>query len=237
MSAQSPPVPGEELIRELNELREAMLEMAATCAPLYEGLPEGRRASMENLLHYLALRQRDIRPLQHRLAELGLSSLGRAESHVLASINSLLSVLHRLATTSAPPLPAATLDFASGPALLDQNTDLLFGQRPGSRRVRIMVTMPSEAAEDYLLVRDLVDAGMNCMRINCAHDGPEAWERMVENLRRARRELGRKCRVLMDLGGPKLRTGPLEVCHQVMRVRPKRDEYGRVTEPARIWLV
>jgi pyruvate kinase len=30
--------------------------------------------------------------------------------------------------------------------------------------------MPSEAATDHELVRDLLARGMNCMRINCAHD-------------------------------------------------------------------
>jgi len=36
---------------------------------------------------------------------------------------------------------------------------------------------------------------MDVMRINCAHDGPEAWAAMVENLRRAERSLGRTWRV------------------------------------------
>ncbi|OYY79897.1 MAG: hypothetical protein B7Y33_04635, partial [Hydrogenophilales bacterium 16-62-9] len=53
--------------------------------------------SARNLLHYLVLRRRDLRPLQLRLAALGLSSLGRAESHVLATVDSVLGVLHRLA--------------------------------------------------------------------------------------------------------------------------------------------
>ena len=72
-----------------------------------------------------------------------------------------------------------------------------------------MVTMPSEAADDYLLVHELVAAGMDCVRINCAHDSPDAWARMIANLRRAEQAVGRKCRVLMDLAGPKLRTGPI----------------------------
>ena len=42
-------------------------------------------ASGENLLHYLALRDRDLRDLQLQLYRLGLSSLGRAERHVLPS--------------------------------------------------------------------------------------------------------------------------------------------------------
>ena len=74
------------------------------------------------------------------------------------------------------------------------------------------------------------------MRINCAHDGPPIWSRMVAHLRRAEQTLGKSCRVLMDLGGPKLRTGPLEPGPAVVKWRPSRDEFGRVTGPARIWL-
>ena len=39
-----------------------------------------------NLLHYLALRQHDVSELQEELGALGLSRLGRAEPHVLASV-------------------------------------------------------------------------------------------------------------------------------------------------------
>lgn len=74
------------------------------------------------------------------------------------------------------------------------------------------------------------------MRINCAHDDETAWGRMIEHLRRAERALGRSCRVVMDLAGPKLRTGPLEPGPAVLRIRPRRDDHGRVTAPARIWL-
>ena len=96
--------------------------------------------------------------------------------------------------------------------------------------------MPSEAADDYLLVHDLLQQGMDCMRINCAHDDAAAWLRMIEHLRRAEQSLGRSCRVVMDLAGPKLRTGPLEPGPAVVRIRPRRDVYGRVTAPARVWL-
>ncbi|MGZ5537796.1 MAG: pyruvate kinase, partial [Chthoniobacterales bacterium] len=40
------------------------------------------RKSARNLIHYLALRRHDLRELQEQLAALGLSSLGRTESHV-----------------------------------------------------------------------------------------------------------------------------------------------------------
>jgi len=102
--------------------------------------------------------------------------------------------------------------------------------------VRIMVTMPSEAATQPELVRDLLRAGMDVMRINCAHDDPDAWRAMVDNLRRAEREVGRSCRVQADLGGPKLRTGPLAAAGRLLKIRPKRDYLARVLAPARVWL-
>ena len=54
------------------------------------------RKSARNLLHYLALRQHDIRDLQEQLAQLGLSSLGRSEGHVLASLQAVRQHLCRI---------------------------------------------------------------------------------------------------------------------------------------------
>src|SRR6516165_6440798 len=87
------------------------------------------RHSARNLLHYLALRRHDLRPLQLRLAALGLSSLGRAESHVLSNINAVLEAAHRLACDNRPPSPPDTcaVDFAKGQRLLAEHTEALFG--------------------------------------------------------------------------------------------------------------
>ena len=74
------------------------------------------------------------------------------------------------------------------------------------------------------------------MRINCAHDTPEAWQAMIGNLRRAEAEIGRQGYVLMDLAGPKLRTGPMAAGPRVVKWRPRRDALGRTVTPARILL-
>jgi pyruvate kinase len=194
--------------------------------------------SARNLMHYLALRRRDLRPLQMRLAALGLSSLGRAESHVLATVDAVLDVLHRLLQRSwrPPPQEAAIIDFVKGQRLLTEHTEALVGPATPGRGVRIMVTMPSEAANSPTLIQHLLQQGMDCMRINCAHDDAAAWLLMIEHLRRAEEVLGRSCRIVMDLAGPKLRTGPLEPGPAVIRIRPHRDVNGRVTAPARLWL-
>ncbi len=98
-----------------------------------------------------------------------------------------------------------------------------------------MVTLPSAAADEYQIVRDLLDSGMDCARVNCAHDGPAAWARMLDNIERAKRETGRDCKVSMDLAGPKLRTGVLEPGPRVIKWKPERDLKGRVVAPAQIW--
>ncbi|HZV08275.1 MAG TPA: pyruvate kinase, partial [Novosphingobium sp.] len=60
--------------------------------------------------------------------------------------------------------------------------------------------------------------GVEAIRINCAHDGPEAWARMIAHLRAG--EGGQAAHVFMDLAGPKLRTGGLRHHHDVKRLFP-----------------
>ncbi len=205
-------------------------------APQLAGIPPTQQASACNLVHYLALRQHDLRPLQLSLAACGLSSLGRAEAHVLASVRAVDDALRAL--TGQPPATGAApaVDFDTGPALLEARAMHLLGSSHRRHPVRVMVTMPTSAATDYALVRDLVAAGMDIMRINCAHDDDSAWRGMVDNLRRANREFSRRCRVLMDLGGPKLRTGPLACALRYRRLRPARDALGRTVTPLHVWL-
>jgi len=228
----------EKLLRQLASLRSEMLDLEASGQIEFTGVHAEHRSSAANLLHYLALRRHDIRELQGQLAALGLSSLGRTEPHVISALYAVMNALYRLAGSPerGGGLPDSAPEIGEGAALLDKNTEALLGPPPRGRSVRIMVTMPSEAATDYELIRDLVLHGMDCMRINCAHDGPDAWARMIRNLRRAEKETGKLCKVAMDVAGPKLRTGPIEPGPAVLRFKPRRDDLGRVTRPARVWL-
>ena len=225
----------------LDELTIIRADMAAAPVLMRRRLEQTHdncRDSARNLLEYLALRCRDIRPLQLRLAALGLSSLGRAESHVLCTIDAVLDVLHHLTGRDSSPRAAdeRRIDFAAGQQLLAEQTQALLGPARPWRSVRIMVTMPGEAAHNYSLIHDLLRQGMDCMRINCAHDDAATWAMMIEHLRRAEQALGRSCKIMMDLAGPKLRTGPLEPGPEVLRIRPQRDAFGKTIAPARVWL-
>ena len=55
-----------------------------------------------------------------------------------------------------------------------------------------MVTLPSAAATDPVLIPSLLRSGMDVARINCAHDDAEAWIAMATRCAaRPRRRAGR----------------------------------------------
>jgi len=226
----------ERLIPSLSLLREDGLRLEQDFASELSRIAPVYRPSARNLLHYLGLRRHDIRNLQRDLHALGLSSLGILEAHTMASLNAVLEVLGQLTGRDLGPTPEPPVDFRTGPLLLRDHTRTLLGPEPAGRHVRIMVTMPSEAATNPGLVRKLLIAGMDVMRINCAHDDATAWRTMVDNLRRAEREVGRSCRVQADLAGPKLRTGRLGAAGRVLKIEPRRDDLGRLMAPAAVWL-
>ncbi len=228
----------ERAARGVAQLRHAALAAEEEFAGLLERAAPESRESARNLVHYLAVRRHDVRPLQDELRALGLSSLGRMEAHVMASLDAVSEAIDAMRGRTRPEgaAQAAPVSFESGDALLAEHANAALGPSPEDGRTRIMVTMPSEAAGDAGLLRDLLDLGMNLMRVNCAHDDATAWARMIENLRAAERETGRGCLVSFDLAGPKLRTGPIAPGPDVAHWRPERDAFGRVVSAARVHL-
>lgn len=224
------------LITALAKLRLRALALESEQADNIAAAHPERRISARNLAHYLALRQSDIRRLQVDLARLGLSRLARSEAHTLASLEAVLAALHALAGENPPRRARAPLGIRAGEKLLELHARELLGTAPKDRATRIMVTMPSEAATDPALVKGLLLAGMNVMRINCAHDDLDAWVAMIAHLRVAERETGLTCRVCADLAGPKLRTGAIRPLGRKLDFKPARDAWGKLLRPARVWV-
>lgn len=171
----------------------------------------GFRLSARNLAEYLALRRRDLRNLQSDLMPWGLSSLGRLESRVRPTLDAVSSTLRCLAGTTPHPEHgiASGRQFFRGERLLRRNSRELFGPTVGTRQVHILATLSKVAAEDREFVSGIIARGVTAVRINCAHDTPAEWERMIANVRAAEHALGRSVRVLMDLAGPKIRIGQI----------------------------
>jgi pyruvate kinase len=177
-----------------------------------------------------------VRGLQAELAALGLSSLGRSEAHVLATIDAIRQAVAGLLGLPAPRGEPVPVDFATGDRLLEEHATALLGEAASARRTRIMVTLPAGAGCDETLVHDLVVAGAELVRLRCSDGGPEAWASTIGRVREAEAALGRTVRVVMDLAGPRPLTGPIAPGPQVVSIHPTLDDLGRVAEPARVCL-
>ena len=195
------------------------------------------RDSAINLIHYRTLRLHDIRKLQDQLAYLGLSRLGKAEAHVMASMQMNRAILQSFVEEKKIEGIRARVSFKQGEKHLNKNVKELLGYRTKGRRVRIMVTQPSETAQNYDLVERILQAGMNTARINCAHDGPSEWKKMIDHIQAASKKIKRKCKISMDLGGPKIRTGEILPGPGVVKFKPEKDVFGRVLNPLPVYLV
>jgi pyruvate kinase len=209
--------PQEQLIGELQALRAGVAAEGAETFRAWRPLirrPAFASAGL-NLAHYLALRRRDLRPLQRRLMCHGLSSLGRLEGRVLVTLD---AVLGALGAPGAGAWPPSERHFFRGEAQLRANAHELFGPAPTGRDVRILVTLAREAADDPGHLMALARAGADAVRINCAHDDRAAWSAMLANTHAAAEAVGRRIPVLMDIAGQKIRTGEVR--------RP--DEDGRL---------
>lgn len=231
-----PPLPIETLADRLATLHRRVVATSAAETSTLQHVHPRNLASADNLLDYLALRSSDLRGLQTDLARHGLSSLGRAEAHVEATLQATCRACAALAGRPAPAYEEPLVGFDEGPEQLDTNAEALFGPASPGRTTRIMVTLPPEAAEDPGLVAEYVAAGATVFRINTAHEGPAAWSAMISHIRAAEEGTGRHFPVVMDLAGPKLRTGPIAPGPQVVRFRPRRDALGRVVEATTVTL-
>lgn len=86
----------DRLLEALNQVRnEALAAEGRRVADLVK-IERHHRPRARNLIHYLAVRNRDIRPLQQDLLSVGLSSLGMIEPHTDASLDNVIHFPERL---------------------------------------------------------------------------------------------------------------------------------------------
>ena len=221
----------ESLIEKIEAIIESCLELKSKLSFLTEDIHPTYRKSASNLIYYLALRKNDIRAIQEELAELGVSSIGRPESHVMANLLAVNKLLYLLADlTFAPPIEEL-ITIKEGSRLLEEHANLLFGKSAVAGKVRVMVTLPTESSNNYELVEKLLEHGADCFRINCAHDDERIWLSMIENVRKSAISQNKVCSVFMDLGGPKLRTGTISQGKKVLKLRPTKNKFGEVLAP------
>jgi len=224
------------LIGALTALRQSMLDHACQfTAELSKTRPQHCHGA-RNLIHDLALRTMNPAHLENQLRALGLASMYGDAHHVLEHMEHLLSVAQRLTHLSGKAADAfATRPTAATVSVAVKATQLL-GRPPASHPVRLMVTLPTQAALDAHCAQRLVHAGMDIARIDCARDDTDHWLNMASHVRNAAATAQTDIKLVLSLGGPNIRTGPLPHRPPVLKLKPKRDEFGRVFDPSRLHL-
>lgn len=208
--------------------------------------------SATNLIHHLALKCLDVKQLKEDLSSTGLLNLEIINSNVLASLSAAIQLVENLnlnlRTTkenirteicshgSSGELKTGIFTINATRQKASSNRELLLGSFRDGRTTHIMVTVGQEAVENESHITNLLKAGTSIIRINCAHGNPTVWSEIIRRVKTSSQMLEMPCRILMDLAGPKLRTGHLKSGPCVMKLSPKRDAAGNVILPAQIWL-
>lgn len=155
--------------------------------------------SKENLKAFLKLREISSEKVNFNLLHEGLSSLSTIHPHIHYSINKMLNNLKVI--DQVPPYHLSP--HISNQIKKDRNMRLF-----GRTKTSVMVTLHSSMLDNPKIIKDLLSHGMNIARINCAHDSPEIWQKLVDLIREAELEIGQErnsCKIHMELAGPKIR--------------------------------
>lgn len=201
-------------------LEEKMLNEAEKKRALLNSLHLDQVDSAKNLIHYLVLRNQDIRELQDLLHIHGLSSMASSESHVHRQLQAINERLGK--TYGEQELDVCTYAFSK--LKIGEKSRLLFGPKTEANVPSVMVTFDSGFADDYAMIKSLLQNGMNVARINCAHDDEATWAKMINKIKKASFHTGIDCKIYMDLAGPKIRTKLLEKGKQKGKVKVKEGQ-------------
>lgn len=196
-----------KLDREVTLIYQDLLERDSQAKEIGDLVHPDFKWSAVNLMRYLTLRTHDLRKIHDTLSEYGISSLRSAEGYTLRNVVDVLRLIRLLQGIEWKPKRGLKLvSYRKSVKLRQRHTNALFNSVDRKCSTEIMVTMPEEAAEDPGLVRDLLVEGMEVARINLSQYHRVIWEKIVTNVRSMSEELQIPCKILMDLGGPKIRT-------------------------------
>ncbi len=77
------------------------------------------------------------------------------------------------------------------------------------KKTKIVATL-GPASSTYETIKTMIAHGLDVCRINFSHGDHATHQRTIDNIRKAREELGSHTAILADLQGPKLRIGDVE---------------------------
>ena len=222
----------QEILVVLDSVIDRMSEFEQRYKTQLENVHPNYFHSAKNLVHYLAMRSFNMNVFQDKLEDLGLPIAMECQNNILFSVLNFRTVINSLMNNELSDDQHEYITNKKVKKIVKKNHKAVFGKVRNKRKTAIMVTQPSEAANHKNFTKSLLKQGMDCARINCAHDDEIIWNQIIDNIKAN----DKRCKIMMDLGGPKLRTGPMKPGPKVIHIKPHKNKLGQVTDPARIWL-
>lgn len=232
-----------ELIRGVDSLLTMLSEVDQDKRDRIDAADAEHREGVRNVQYFARLQADDARHIVAQLRAVGIRVSDQAP--VADQLRAAKTLLQNLGGQSSDDGGAEgeSYDITRLAAAIERsqeqlasNSSALLGEPRDGMPSCVMVTLPTEAADDPDLVQSFADAGMDIARINCAHDTPEAWRAMAANVRAASTRVGRDIKISMDLPGPKLRVGAIEPGPRIARTRVTRTKTGRILTPSKLWI-
>ena len=140
-----------EIKEQLEELEGKMLAQVSSRDYLFDSIHANQRQAAKNLLHYLTLRNEDIRELQDELHIAGLSSLASSESHIHSQLQSILQRLGKEYNKE----DLETCNYSFSQKEINDKSKLLFGDKIDGVIPYVMVTFDTSFAKNYGMIKTL----------------------------------------------------------------------------------
>ena len=203
---------------ELIQIHKVLLErrtMVEACKPHLH--------SCMNMQDFLSLKKFDLTMLQKALVDIGFSSLEWSHFYLIYTLEKQLEDLAHLLDYSPMEIsqePSPQEVYVS----MQQRSRFLKSHESSENGV--MITLPSEAAEDPAIIQGLAAQNIDIVRINTAHDSLPQWQKMAEIVKgiNQRTRQNNPISIYVDLAGPKIRTGKIKLVTVPFKIRP--DEHN-----------
>lgn len=210
----------EKLCTDLNEILVSITDSESKIDATIAEIHKEYRLSAKNLCRYLILRSHDLRKYHTNLSDYGVSSLGTSEGYVYSN---LYSVVRNLKLIQGLPFEEKSdieiIGYKRSKELVQKHANRLFNAVTKNHFTEIMVTLPDEAAEDKSIIEAMVQSGMEIARINLSHGDIGIWTKMVQFIEEIKAETQQGLKIYMDLSGPKIRTGPIEITNKEGKIK------------------
>ena len=171
-----------------------------------------------NMQDFLSLKKFDLTMLQQALVDIGFSSLERSHFYLLYTIEKQLESLALL--LGYPPIGISHEPSPEDVYASMQRRGTFLKSHHGSAN-SVMITLPSEAAENPALIKNLTTRNIDIVRINTAHDSLSQWQSMakiVQEINQSTRQ-NNPLKIYVDLAGPKIRTGKIKLVTEPLKIR------------------